>query len=164
MKEAFTQFCKCFSTYKDMYICACVNLHVHTCVCVPVCRCVLCMELLVGLTVSAKKERKWKGKRVNIHTYIQKCIHLQLRVLNLCLILTRVNNNNSESIMLLLWSQPQPLQSPWSVAEIKSTKLHTNKHAKKSAEKRKTKRRTQNKLCCCCYYCFSCLKWLKLHD
>lgn len=51
-------------THADIYICAGVNLHVHTCVCVPVCRCVLCVELLVGLTLSAKKERKRKGKRV----------------------------------------------------------------------------------------------------
>lgn len=80
----------------------CKSTCAHMCVCVPVCRCVLCVELLVGLTVSAKKERKGKANAYNILTYIQKCIHLQLRVLTLGLILARVNNNNSESIMLLL--------------------------------------------------------------
>lgn len=161
MKEAFTRVSKCFSTYTDMYICACVNLHVHTCVCVPVCRSVLCMELLVGLTVSAKKERKWKGKRVNIHTYIQKCIHLKLRVFNLCFILVIVNNNNSESIMLLLWSQPLRCKALEVLQKLRvQSCIQTNMRRR---VQRKTKRRTQNKLCCCCY-CFSCLKWLKLHD
>lgn len=43
-------------------------------VCVPVCRCVLCVELLVGLTVSEKKERKWKGNRVK-YTYLYTKVH-----------------------------------------------------------------------------------------